>query len=180
MLKYSIIIALTCLVKAVYSVPAEFSKMTDDKLFGIIPVAQGKAMYAETVDCAGVAMADLFRRARLFVAQSATDHTAYLADKETGDLVSNEKLTITVPRSEISVGGVYSFRYTLTIECANRKYRASISNIRIQEGAEKLISIEAFSLKSEADNQVLFAALDTKLKSILKDIQVNVRDYKSF
>lgn len=180
MLKYSIIIALTCLVKAVYSVPTDFMKMNDDKLFGIIPVSQGKATYTETVDCGSVAMTDLFRRARLFVAQSATDHAAYLADKESGDIVSNEKLTITLPRSENSVGGVYSFRYTLTIECANRKYRATISNIKIQEGSEKLIPVETFSLKSETDNKLFFGSLDTKFKSILSDIQLYVRDYKSF
>ncbi|WP_426294735.1 DUF4468 domain-containing protein [Dyadobacter endophyticus] len=145
----------------------------------IQPVMSSKIAYTETVDCGSVSLIDIFRRARLWVSQSAPDNKTLVDDKETGDLVTQGHITITVPRSENSAGGVYKFSYVLSVECANRKYRASLSNVEYQEGSGgRSVPLEVFSQKNE--NKTAATELEAKLKALLTDLQSNVKDYKPF
>lgn len=138
-----------------------------------------KIAYTETVDCGSVSLTDIFRRARLWVSQLAPDNKTLVDDKETGDLVSQGHTTIVIPRSDNSAGGVYHFRYVLSVECANRKYRASIANVEYQEGnGGRVVPLDVFSQKPE--NKAAAAELDRKLKEMLADLQTNVKDYKPF
>jgi hypothetical protein len=138
-----------------------------------------KISYTETVDCGSVSLTDIFRRARLWVSQSAPDNRTLVDDKETGDLASQGHMIITIPRSENSAGGVYQFRYVLSVECANRKYRASLANVEYLETSNgRTVPIDVFSQKSE--NKAAATELDTKLKALLADLQTNVKDYKPF
>lgn len=135
--------------------------------------------YSETVDCGSVTLTEIFRRARLWVSQSAPDSKTLVSDKETGDLATHGNITIVTPRSDNSSGGVYQFRYVLAIECANRKYRASIAHVEFVEGSSnRIVSLEAFSQKPE--NKAAATELDLKLKALLVDLQQNVKDYKPF
>lgn len=87
-----------------------------------------KVRYREVVDCGSVSQLDVFKRARLWLAQTSdSETTPTLSDKETGDLVSHETMTVALPRSESFAGGVYTLRYCLIIEYANRKYRVTLS-----------------------------------------------------
>ena len=143
------------------------------------PAMNSKIAYTETVDCGSVSLIDIFRRARLWVSQSAPDNKTLVDDKETGDLVTQGHITITIPRSENNAGGVYKFGYVLSVECANRKYRASLANVEYQEGnSGRTVPLEVFSQKSE--NKAAAAELDAKLKALLTDLQTNVKDYKPF
>lgn len=128
--------------------------------------------YSEVVECGNVTQADLFRRARLYLAQTALDNKTIVTDKETGDLASQGSFSLTVPRSEGSSGGVYSVRYVLTIECVNRKYRATITG--------ELAPLKAFSSKSAKESEPFNAALEAKFKALLQELQANVKDYKPF
>jgi hypothetical protein len=140
-----------------------------------------KTTYTETVDCGSVAQPDIFRRARMYLLQSAPDDKLLLNDKETGDLISNASLSITIPRTEGSAGGVYLVRYVLTIECANRKYRSGISGIEVlQVGNIKSIPLDAFKLQSEKDLKFFQTELESKLKGRLEELKTNVKDFKSF
>ncbi|SDF51892.1 protein of unknown function [Dyadobacter soli] len=142
------------------------------------PAMISKIAYTETVDCGSVSLIDIFRRARLWVSQSAPDNKTLVDDKETGDLVTQGHITITIPRSENNAGGVYKFAYVLSVECANRKYRASLANVEFQDGSGRAVALEAFSQKNE--NKAAAAELETKLKALLADLQANVKDYKPF
>lgn len=144
----------------------------------ILTAMTTKISYTETVDCGSVSLTDIFRRARLWVSQSAPDNKTLVADKETGDLVTQGNITITIPRSENSAGGVYKFSYVLSVECANRKYRASLANVEYQDGNGRTVPLEAFGQKAE--NKAAAAELDTRLKAMLADLQTNVKDYKPF
>ena len=179
MRKFSIIIILTCLFKAVYSIPAGNHNMLEDKLKGIIPLTDGKAAYTQTVDCGNVTLTELFRRSRLWVAIANQENQVPVSDKETGDLVSCGTLIINMPRSENSAGGVYSFRYTLIVECANRKYRSSIRHILAQQNGN-FTPIELFNLKSEQETKDLFTILDKKIGLVLLDLEQNTKEYKVF
>ncbi|MHA4739934.1 DUF4468 domain-containing protein [Dyadobacter sp. MSC1_007] len=138
-----------------------------------------KIAYSETVDCGSVTLTEIFRRARLWVSQSAPDSKTLVSDKETGDLATQGSITIVTPRSDNSSGGVYQFRYVLSIECANRKYRASIANVEYLETSNvRTIPLDVFSQKNE--NKAAAAELDIKLKALLADLQQNVKDYKPF
>ena len=179
MLKFSIIIILTCLFKTVYSIPAGNHTMFDDRLKGIIPLTDGKAAYTKTVDCGNITLAELFRRSRLWMATVNPENQVLVSDKEAGDLVSQGTLSISIPRSENSVGGVYLFRYTLVVECANRKYRSSIRHIQVQQNGS-FTTVELFNLKSEEETKDLFTILDKKMTLLLQDLEQNTRDYKAF
>ncbi len=145
----------------------------------ILPAMTSKIAYTETVDCGSVSLIDIFRRARLWVSQSAPDNKTLVDDKETGDLITQGHITITIPRSENSAGGVYRFGYVLSVECANRKYRASLANVDYLDGhVGRSVPLEVFSQKSE--NKAAAAELDAKLKALLADLQTNVKDYKPF
>ncbi|WP_254560813.1 DUF4468 domain-containing protein [Dyadobacter diqingensis] len=140
-----------------------------------------KVVYSETIDCGSVTQLELFRRARLWASQYSSDSKIILADKETGDLVSSGKIQISLPRSENFAGGIYNFRYTLSVECANRKYRSSINHLEVLDNNNPVgTPLESFNLKSEKDQKELLAALDKKIKEILTDLQLNVKDYKAF
>lgn len=135
--------------------------------------------YSETVDCGSVSLTDIFRRARLWASQSAPDNKTLVSDKETGDLVTQGQITVTIPRSEKGPGGIYRFRYVLSVECANRKYRASVSHVEWLDTNSALnIPMEIFAQK--ADNKAAAAELDSQLKAMLADLQANVKDYKPF
>ncbi|WP_353719395.1 DUF4468 domain-containing protein [Dyadobacter sp. 676] len=147
--------------------------------FSILPAINGKIAYTETVDCGSVSLTDIFRRARLWVSQSAPDNKTLVDDKETGDLVTQGYITVVVPRSENSAGGVYKFAYVLSVECANRKYRASLANVEYLDGnGGRPVSLEIFSQKNE--HKATAAELDAKLKALLADLQTGVKDYKPF
>lgn len=137
-----------------------------------------KITYTETVDCGSVSLIDIFRRARLWAGQSAPDNKTLVDDKETGDFVTQGQVTIVIPRSETSAGGVFKFGYVLSIECANRKYRASIAHVELLDSNSRPVPLEAFSEKSE--NKAAATALDGQLKALLADLQANVKDYKPF
>lgn len=145
----------------------------------ILPAMTSKIAYTETVDCGSVSLTDIFRRARLWVSQSAPENKTLVDDKETGDLVTQGHITVTIPRSENNAGGVYKFSYVLSVECANRKYRASLANVEYQEGnGGRSVPLEVFNQKTE--NKAAATELDTKLKALLADLQTNVKDYKPF
>lgn len=156
--------------------------ITDGKLHGILPVVNQKVTYSDVVDCGSVSQMDLFRRARLWVMQSghSANDPVSLADKETGDLAGRFIQTITVPRSENAAGGIYTFRYSYVIECANRKYRATLTRVDLDEGGGRYTPIETYCQKNEKDLQVIFPELDKQLKSVLASLQESVRNYKAF
>jgi len=179
MLKYSIIIILTCLLKAGYSVPASTDMISEDTLHDILPLVNGKVSYIRTVDCGTVTLAELFRRARIWMLQSGPEDKILVADKETGDLVSHKTVVITIPRSENNAGGIYSVSYTLVIECANRKYRSSLNHMELLQNGT-LIPIESFNLKSEQETKDFYKALDKKLAIVLSDLEQNTKNYTPF
>ncbi|GGM93985.1 hypothetical protein GCM10010967_28910 [Dyadobacter beijingensis] len=138
-----------------------------------------KIAYTETIDCGSVSLTDIFRRARLWASQSAPDNKTLVDDKETGDFVTQGHVTIIVPRSDSNAGGIYKFAYVLAIECANRKYRASVANVEYQDGnGGRTVALDVFSQKAE--HKAAAADLEGKLKEMLADLQANVRDYKAF
>jgi len=145
----------------------------------IHPTMKNKITRSEVVDCGSVTLTDIFRRARLWVSQSAPDNKTLVDDKETGDLVTQGYITVTLPRSENNAGGVYKFAYVLSVECANRKYRVSLANVEYQEGNNgRSVPLDTFRQKSE--HAAAANELDTKLTEMLADLQANVKDYKPF
>ncbi len=156
--------------------------ITNGKLHGVLPVVNQKVTYTDVADCGSVSQADLFRRVRLWVAQScySTKDTFTLSDKETGDLAGRVSQVVTLPRSENSAGGVYTFRYSFIIECANRKYRATITQIDVEDGSGKPVPIETYCQKNSTDLQAIYSELDIQLKSKLASLQENVKNYKPF
>lgn len=155
---------------------------TDGILHGGLPIVNQKATYSEVVDCGSVSQMDLFRRARLWVIQSG--HTANepfaLSDKETGDLAGRLIQTIVVPRSESSAGGMYTFRYCYVIECANRKYRVTLTQIELDEGNSRFAPIETYRQKNEKDLQVICLELNKQLNGVLISLQESMKNYKTF
>ncbi|MFD2936122.1 DUF4468 domain-containing protein [Spirosoma flavum] len=156
--------------------------ITNGKLQGILPVVNQKVSYSEIADCGAVSQADLFRRVRLWALQSchAPGDTFLLSDKETGDLVGRVSQVITLPRSEQSAGGVYTFRYSFVIECANRKYRAIVTQLDVLENGGKATPIETYCQKNEADLRAIYAALDGQIRDRLASLQEGVKNYKPF
>lgn len=166
MSKSILIVVLACMIASAHA-------------HSIQPAITNKIAYTETVDCGSVSLIDIFRRTRLWVSQSAPENKTLVDDKETGDLVTQGHITITIPRSENNAGGVYKFSYVLSVECANRKYRASVANVAYQEGTgSRATPLEVFNQKNE--NKAAATELDAKLKALLADLQTNVKDYKSF
>ncbi|MFD2933373.1 DUF4468 domain-containing protein [Spirosoma flavum] len=173
---------MTCLSSVSYELAGCPPVITNGKLHGILPVVFQKVTYTDIADCGSVSQADLFRRARLSVVQSchSANDTFSLSDKETGDLVGRVSQEITVPRSESSAGGVYTFHYSFVIECTNRKYRATITQIDVQDNGTKSIPIELYCQKNPTDLQAVYSELDLQLKSKLASLQENVKNYKPF
>ncbi|GAB3991861.1 hypothetical protein GCM10028807_23210 [Spirosoma daeguense] len=156
---------------------------SNDKLHDILPVVNQKVTYIDVVDCGSVTQTDIFRRARLWIGQFnlSAPATFPIMDKETGDLAGRLTQVIRLPRTETSPGGVYTFHYSLSIECANRKYRATITRIDLEEnGTDKRISIETFSQKNEKDAQVIYTELNKQLTGVLTSLQESVKNYKAF
>lgn len=157
--------------------------LTDGKLHGILPVVNQRVTYTEIVDCGTVSQADLFRRARLWLTQSfhSPTDTFSLSDKETGDLVGRVTQVVVLPRSESSAGGVYTFRYSFVVECSNRKYRATLTQITLENtGAARPTAIETYCEKNEKDLQLVCSELDKHLKTTLAALQESVKNYKAF
>lgn len=102
---------IACLITPGYGVADCPPVITNEKLYGILPLVNQGVSYSEVVDCGGVSQADLFRRARLWAVQCchAPGDTFLLLDKETGDLVGRLTEVVTMPRSEQAAGGVYTF-----------------------------------------------------------------------
>ena len=104
-----------------------------------------------------------------------------LSDKETGDLVSHETMTVMLPRSASFAGGVYTLRYCLIIECVNRKYRVTLSQFAVQEnGSLRAMLIETYCQKADKDRQYFSIALDKQANEILVSLQETVKAYASF
>ncbi|MEO6285999.1 MAG: DUF4468 domain-containing protein [Dyadobacter sp.] len=179
---FIIALFMACLITPGYGVVDCPPVITNGKLYDILPVATQKVTYSAVVDCGTVSQADLFRRARLWAVQScqAPGDTFPLLDKETGDLVGRVSQMITLPRSEQSAGGVYTFQYSLVIECANRKYRATITQLYVQESGAKPIPVETYCQKNEADLRSIYVALDRQLNDRLTSLRENVTNYKPF
>ncbi|MGA0557710.1 DUF4468 domain-containing protein [Larkinella sp. VNQ87] len=158
--------------------------LIDGKLHGILPVTNQKVAYTEVVDCGSVSQLDVFRRARLWAAQSflTPGETFSLSDKETGDLAGKAVQTVTLPRTETSAGGVFTFRYSYVIECANRKYRATITRIELLESGSgsKALPVETYCPKNTDDLRAAYAELDKKLKATLASLQNEVKTYAAF
>jgi hypothetical protein len=145
------------------------------------PTENENIFLSEIVDCGGVAQSDLFRRARLWAAQAHPDGKMLVSDKEAGDLVVQGITSVSIPRSESTSGGTYQFRYALVIECANRKYRASVQNVELLDaGSSKFTSIRNVQLKSEKDMQIFHRELNSKFSKMLGELSQNVKDYAEF
>jgi hypothetical protein len=137
--------------------------------------------YSEVVDCGSVSQADLFRRARIWILQSAPEDKLLLNDRDTGDLVSHATLSFTLPRSDNFSGGAFMASYVLTIECANRKYRSSVTNIQVfQSGNTRTIPLDSFRLQNDPATKLFQAELDRLIKTRLDQLKLFVRDYKAF
>ncbi|MBE7174676.1 MAG: DUF4468 domain-containing protein [Williamsia sp.] len=177
-----ITLAVVGLLHTSYSMAICPPVITNGKLYGILPMANQTVTYSEVVDCGTISQADLYRRARLWVAQSCQSPgvTLALSDKETGDIVGGFMQIVTLPRSERSIGGLYTFRYSFVIECTNRKYRATITQIELEDNGAKPTPIETYCQKSETDLQAIYSVLDQQLKSRLASLQEAVKNYKSF
>lgn len=156
--------------------------ITNGKLQGILPVVNQKVNYSDVVDGGAVSQADLFRRVRLWVTQScySPGDTFSLSDRETGDLVGRVSQVITLPHSEHSASGVYTFRYSLIIECTNRKYRATITQLDVLENGTKPTPIESYCQKNEAELRAIYTALDGQINHRLASLQEYVKNYKPF
>ncbi|MBO9612992.1 MAG: DUF4468 domain-containing protein [Dyadobacter sp.] len=145
----------------------------------IRPTMKNKITRSEVVDCGSVTLTDIFRRARLWVNLSTPDNKKLVEDKETGDLVTQGVITITLPRSESSAGGIYKFSYVLSVECANRKYRVSVANVEyLETNGGRAVPLDAF--KSKSENIKVGNELDNKLSEMFDDLKANVKDYKPF
>ena len=157
--------------------------LTNGKLHGILPVMNQAVTYTDVVDCGSVSQVELFRRARLWIMQSshsANDNVS-LSDRETGDLVGRMTQVVTLPRSESSAGGVYSFRFSFMVECTNRKYRATITQITVEDtGNARSTPIELYCQKGDRDLQAIYAELDKQVNHTLALLQENVKHYKPF
>lgn len=173
---------IVCLVHTGYGVVECQPVITNGKLYGILPIVNQRVTYSEVADCGAVSQADLFRRARLWALQScyAPGDTFLLLDKETGDLVGRVSQVIILPRSEQSAGGVYTFHYSIVIECANRKYRATITQLEVLESGGKPIPVEAYCQKNEADLRAIYGALDAQIRNRLTLLREGVKNYKFF
>ncbi|AUD01400.1 DUF4468 domain-containing protein [Spirosoma pollinicola] len=173
---------MACLVNSSYGIVDCPPVITNGKLQGILPVVNQKVSYSDVVDCGAVSQADLFRRVRLWATQScySPGDTFSLSDRETGDLVGRVSQVITLPRSEHSAGGVYTFRYSFIIECANRKYRATITQLDVLESGNRPAAIENYCQKNEADLQAIYTALDGQINRKLTSLQEYVKNYKPF
>ncbi|MFD2574353.1 DUF4468 domain-containing protein [Spirosoma soli] len=137
--------------------------------------------YSEVVDCGSVSQGELFRRARLWLVQTSATEPLALSDQQTGDLAGRFKSVVTIPRSESSAGGVFRFRYTLLIECANRKYRATIVRIEPEENSTtQPVSLETYCQKAEKSTPGICAELDKQLKGVLASLHQAVTEYKPF
>ncbi|MBC7572273.1 MAG: DUF4468 domain-containing protein [Spirosoma sp.] len=171
-----------CLVNTSYGVGECPPVITNGKLYGILPIVNQRVSYSDVADCGAVSQADLFRRVRLWAVQSchAPGDTFLLSDKETGDLVGRVSQVITLPRSEQSAGGVYTFQYNFVIECTNRKYRAIITQLDVLENGGKATPIETYCQKNEADLRAIYAALDGQIRDRLASLQEGVKNYKPF
>ncbi|MCE7060633.1 MULTISPECIES: DUF4468 domain-containing protein [Dyadobacter] len=157
-----------------------FSVMITQASPVLSPPQNEKIFISETVDCGSVAEIDLFRRARLWVAQAHPDGKVLVSDKETGDLVVQAMTSINIPRSELTSGGLYQFRYALVIECVNRKYRATIYNVELLDvGNGKFNAIRTI-LKSEKELLAFNTHLSVKFNSILHELRGHVKDYEAF
>ena len=173
---------MTLFVNSGYAVVDCPPVITNGKLYGILPIVNQKVSYSEVADCGAVSQADLFRRARLWAAQSgySPGDMFSLSDKETGDLVGRVTQVITLPRSEQSAGGVYTFQYSVVIECTNRKYRATISQLTVLESGTRPMPIEGYCLKNEADLRAIYAGLDQQINHRLASLRESVTNYKPF
>lgn len=156
--------------------------IADGKIHGILPVVNQKVAYADMVDCGSVSQIELFRRARLWAAQSlrSSGETFAVSDKETGDLVGKAVQVVTLPRTETSTGGVYSFRYTVVIECVNRKYRAMITHVELENGDAKPVPVEVYCQKNDKELRAIYSELDKLVKVVLASLQDEVKNYKAF
>ena len=86
-----------------------------------------------------------------------------------------------LPRSASFAGGVYTLRYCLIIECANRKYRVTLSQFAVQEnGSLRAMLIETYCQKADKDRQYFSIALDKQANEILVSLQETVKAYASF
>ncbi|GAB3794883.1 hypothetical protein GCM10028819_09940 [Spirosoma humi] len=156
--------------------------ITNGKLQGILPVVNQKVSYSEVTDCDAVSQVDLFRRVRLWIAQScySPGDTFSLSDKEAGDLVGRVSQVVTLPRTETSAGGIYTFRYSFIIECTNRKYRATITQLDVLEIGTKTTPIESYCQKNEVELRAIYTALDGHINHRLTSLQEYVKNYKTF
>lgn len=166
-----------------YAMSLSQSTLQDETLYGILPVINQKVTYFDVVDCGSVSQADLFRRARLWVAQGTTSaNPPFLVnDKETGDLVSRGRVVVNLPRSDNFTGGIFAFRYSLVIECANRKYRATITQFDLEDSVgERLTPIETYAQRNDKELRVIYADLDRQIRKVLAGLQENVKNYRTF
>lgn len=151
-----------------------------DKLLGVLPLINQKVRYAAVVDCGSVSQAELFRRTRLWLLQTGADETLALSDPQTGDLAGRVKLTVQIPRSESASGGVYRFRGTVLVECANRKYRATLTRLQVEDANGQPLAIETYGQRSEKDLQAAYTELDRQLRALLASLEEEVKNYPAF
>lgn len=175
-------IFLICLVTMQYAQAQCPPVIEAGKLHGILPVVDQQVTYREVAECGSVSQADLFRRARLWLIQSATSQDPLaLSDKETGDLMSRETVLVRLPRSEDFAGGVYTLHYWILIECANRKYRATLTQIDVVDtGTNRLVPLETYCMKSDKEDQLFYVELDKQLVHKMTQLQTAVKAYSSF
>lgn len=132
--------------------------------------------HSETVECGSITQAEIFRRARLSILTNNPNSKILLADKESGDLISQGTCYITIPRTAPSGAGSYQLRYALAVECVNRKYRAHVSGIELADVGKQT----PFESLSENTQKVLLPELDGHIKTLLQTLQQGIKDYKPF
>jgi len=133
--------------------------------------------YTQVIDCGSVSQAELFRRARLWLIQALAGETIALSDPQTGDLVGQLKQVVVMPRTESLAGGIYRFRCTIVIECANRKYRVRITRFEQEDtnGTQPIV-LDTYRQKMAG----VYAELDKQLKERLDSLHHDVAEYRAF
>ncbi|WP_128543256.1 DUF4468 domain-containing protein [Larkinella soli] len=182
MFKLTFLLLGLCLMTTAFRSSDCTPAITDGRLFGILPMADKKVVWSEVVDCGSLPQAELFRRARLWAVRNHANPSdvLHLNDRETGDLAGKATLTVTVPRSEVQAGGVYSFRYTFVFESTNRKYRATISHLEWLDSGGRAVPVESYCPKNEKDVRTIYAEADRQVREMLASLQEDVKNYKAY
>lgn len=157
-------------------------KVIQGRLNGVNPLKKGFVYYSKVIPVGGLSKEEIFRRARRWIAlhYNSAKAATQLEDKDSGDLVSNTDVMVTIPAANrYDLPQPIHISFAFSIEAKADRFRLEATRFRVLSFVDRNpieTPLEQYCRMNEKLLTASLEAIDNRVGDIFDELQIEVRD----